>query len=81
MNFQNKLLRAYISSDLMELHNVFHRGYHPNPRFVLEQYPEFKQFRFHIYTDDFYTFTGIYFEIKSMTIIHETLYSKSDEDF
>lgn len=80
MNFQNKLLRAYIPSDLRELHNVFHLGYHGNPRFELEQYPEFKQFRFRVYTDDFYTFTSIYFEIKSMTI-HETLYSKSDEDF
>lgn len=81
MNFQNKLLRAYIPSDLIELHNIFHRGYHGNARFELEQFPGSEQFRFQVYTDDMYIFTGIYFEIKSMIIYDETLYSKSNEDF
>ena len=81
MNFQNKLLRAYIPCDLRELHNIFHRGDLGNARFELEQFPESEQFRFRVYTDDMYIFTGIYFEIKSMTIYDETLYSESDEDF
>lgn len=67
MNFQNTLLRAYISADLKELHNLFHLGYHPNPIFELEQFPGSMNFRFRVYADDMYTFTGIYFEIKSMT--------------